>query len=43
MRSKHTKNVLFSLGNETLEQVKENNFLGQMVSAGPNHEGEIRR
>lgn len=33
----------FSVGDKKLEQVQEYNYLGQMVSADPNHEKEIRR
>ncbi len=31
------------IGNEALELVKEYTYLGQMVSANPAHEKEIRR
>lgn len=30
--------MFFSLGNETLEEVKDYNYLVQMVTADPNHE-----
>ena len=33
----------FRLGNEILEQVDEYNYLGQVITAGQNHEKEIRR
>lgn len=41
LRNKHTKNILFSLGNEMPNEVKYS-YLGQMATADPNHELEIQ-
>ncbi|WP_265430092.1 RNA-directed DNA polymerase, partial [Klebsiella pneumoniae] len=43
MINKHAKSTVFNLGSSVLEQVQEYNYLGQVVSADPNHEKEIRR
>lgn len=41
--NKHDESALFCICSETLEQVKDYNYLGQVVSAKRNHEKEIRR
>lgn len=42
MLSTHAESAPFSPGNEVLEKVDEYNYLGQIVSADPNHGREIR-
>lgn len=41
MINKHAECVLFSIGNDTLEQVEGYNHLGQVVGADPNYEKEL--
>lgn len=43
MLNKHAELVFFSIGDETLEQIEVYNYHGQLVSADPNHEKEVRR
>lgn len=43
MVKKHAEYAFFSISDEILEQVEEYNYLGQIASADPNHEKEIRR
>lgn len=38
MVNNYAECVFFSIGNRTLEQVEGYNYLGQVVSADPNHE-----
>lgn len=42
MLNKDAERAFFRIGDETLEQVQEYNYLGQMVKADPNNEKEIR-
>ncbi len=43
MYNKHLIGRQIKIGNEALELVEEYTYLGQMVSANPAHEKEIRR
>lgn len=40
--SKHTESALFSICNETLEQLEDYNYLGQVVCADYKHKNEIQ-
>lgn len=43
MLNKHSESLLCSLGSETLEQVEEYNYVGQVVGADSNQKNETRR
>ncbi len=43
MYNKHLIGLQIIIGNEALKLVEEYTYLGQMVSANPEHEKEIRR
>lgn len=39
--NRHAESIPFSLGNKTLEEVGQYDYLGQVLSADSNHEKEI--